>query len=601
MKRQSFMTLVITLGLLATPIPSNAQFFKNLGKALEKAGKGIIENTQIQYQSQQQTAPSVNFSNLRLTYDQVDANNGRKMLQVHYNLTATGLQGHTLIPVLAIEIPQGTWHKFANGSDMKSEGNQLICNYQTTIFNGQWQAIYIDALNPLPGKHTYYARIYLVDMTLGRQIAASNYLTFTNTGEQQQTQQQSKVQQQAGQQAQQQNKVFREAVYPSGYWFIPANDSNPLQVELRALREKGVGEPLGDCSRWGEITLFTENIDMNGELDNPTKIGEVYYFDIISKNGSGRIGLYKTKDNDGVPSVNVAECSGPMAKWIRKGMELHPYPVNGREYDPTLTATTEEELTAIMKDMNEDYLNGYVYWMKLLYPNDPTTVMSHLSFEPQSKKFVRPKGNDVRLRYQGNAKSEVLGHASECDILPVDEENAGWYGTRLGWISKTVAKPVTFNSVTSAMMNTNQCGRGYDLDTYNVWRVQSPVGKTGLALCVQNKNGMEYLRLGKLVGNVFVFKYCVEFRFEFDEQTPKTFKITMEKGYEGTRAVVKAGTDFCVRLNQPDYQPWVLDLSRFSAQGLLKMFENEIAEGFTDYWYMGSELLTGEYSNFSLD
>lgn len=210
MKKASFITSIIVIGLLVTPISGSAQLLKSLGKALEKAGKGIIENTQIQYKSQQQTTASVNFSNLRLTYDQVDANNGRKMLQVHYNLTATGMQGHTLIPVLAIEIPQGTWHKFADGKEMKAEGNHLICNYQTTIFNGQWQAIYIDALNPLPGKRTYYARIYLVDMTLGKQIAASNYLTFTNTGEQQSTQQQPKPQpkpqQQAEQQAQQQKK-----------------------------------------------------------------------------------------------------------------------------------------------------------------------------------------------------------------------------------------------------------------------------------------------------------------------------------------------------------------------------------------------------------
>lgn len=233
MRKASFITSVIVIGLLATPISSSAQFLKNLGKALEKAGKGIIENTQIQYQSQQQTAPSVNFSNLRLTYDQIDANNGRKMLQVHYNLTATGLQGHTLVSVLAIEIPQGTFHKFADGKEMKAEGNQLICNYQTTIFNGQWQAIYIDALNPLPGKRTYYARIYLVDMTLGKQIAASNYLTFTNTGEQQQAQQLPKTQQQAEQQAQQQKRSNNHLTFQG----IPMGQSG-ASIKA-ALKQKG--------------------------------------------------------------------------------------------------------------------------------------------------------------------------------------------------------------------------------------------------------------------------------------------------------------------------------------------------------------------------
>ncbi|MBP3849359.1 MAG: leucine-rich repeat protein [Prevotella sp.] len=171
-------TSVLIWGLLFTSLPCNAQFLKKLGKAFEDAGKEMLQSAK-----SQQTA-SVKFSNLRLTYDQIDAKNGRKMLQVHYTLRVDGLQGHTLVPVLAIEIPQGTFHKFADGNDMKAEGNQLTCNYQSTTFNGQWQAIYIDALNPLPGKRTYYARIYLVDLTLRKQIAASEYLTFTNTGQQ---------------------------------------------------------------------------------------------------------------------------------------------------------------------------------------------------------------------------------------------------------------------------------------------------------------------------------------------------------------------------------------------------------------------------------
>ena len=90
--------MLMIVGLLVSSVPCNAQFFKNLGKALENAGKEILQSAK----SQQQTA-SVKFSNLRLTYDQIDANNGRKMLQVHYTLRVDGLQGHTLVPVLAIE------------------------------------------------------------------------------------------------------------------------------------------------------------------------------------------------------------------------------------------------------------------------------------------------------------------------------------------------------------------------------------------------------------------------------------------------------------------------------------------------------------------
>ncbi len=196
--KKTVLSTFMLMGLLVSSVPCNAQFFKNLGKALEEAGKEILQGST-------QHAASVRFSNLRLTYDQIDAKNGRKMLQVHYTLRADGLQGHTLVPVLAIEIPQGTFHKFANGNDMKHEGNQLNCSYQSTTFSGQWQAIYIDALNPLPGKRTYYARIYLVDLTQRKQIAASDYITFTNTGEQQS----------AGQPQQQQAQTQEQSLKPA--------------------------------------------------------------------------------------------------------------------------------------------------------------------------------------------------------------------------------------------------------------------------------------------------------------------------------------------------------------------------------------------------
>lgn len=153
---------------------------------------------------------NVNFANMRLTWDQIDSNNGRTMLQLHYTLTVTGLQGHTLVPVMAVEIPQGTFHHFADGSEMKVEGGQLICSYPSTTFNNQWQAVYVDALNPLPGKRTYYARIYLVDMTLGRQISQSNYFTFTNTGEPKTTQQNQQQSQQVQTQQQAQKPVQKD-------------------------------------------------------------------------------------------------------------------------------------------------------------------------------------------------------------------------------------------------------------------------------------------------------------------------------------------------------------------------------------------------------
>lgn len=183
---------------------------------------------------------NVNFANMRLTWDQIDSNNGRTMLQLHYTLTVTGLQGHTLVPVMTVEIPQGTFHHFADGNEMKIEGGQLICSYPSTTFNNQWQAVYVDALNPLPGKRTYYARIYLVDMTLGRQIAQSNYFSFTNVGEQKITQQSQQQTQQAQSQQQAQKHVQKDVwTISNGICTLPMLVKNtPPEVSKNYVRSK---------------------------------------------------------------------------------------------------------------------------------------------------------------------------------------------------------------------------------------------------------------------------------------------------------------------------------------------------------------------------
>lgn len=201
--RKSVFSFFVAMGLLAAPMHVDAQFLKQLGKALESSGKSMLSGS-----TSQQTA-SIQFSNVRLTYDQKDARNGRTMLQVHYTLTAVGLQGHKLVPILAIEIPKGTLHKFADGNDMKHVGNELLCGYQSTTFNNQWQAIYVDALNPQPGRQTYYACIYVVDITTNKLIAQSEYKTFTNVGEQKNTQSQGNQQQARQQQSNTQHMEFQ--------------------------------------------------------------------------------------------------------------------------------------------------------------------------------------------------------------------------------------------------------------------------------------------------------------------------------------------------------------------------------------------------------
>lgn len=382
--------LILLLGFVAS-VNCDAQFLKNLGKAvLGGFSYNSQKNTQQRQMQQRQVQPSVYFSNMRLTYDQKDPSNGRTMLQVHYTLTVNGLQGHQLVPVLAIEIPQGTYHKFADGNNMISEGNQLTCTYPSTVFNGQWQAIYVDALNPLPGKNNYYARIYLVDMTLQRQIAQSDYLAFYNTGEepaqaranQQQAQSNNYNQNQSKETPSKKQKpleitakVFSEAVYPSGNWFIYPEESSENQRELQITVNRKKEFNGEEIPEWGTISYFLGNDDFGGVLDNPRKEGNVYLFDVISdKSGVivGTIGLRKVRSSRGWAVVEVAQISGAIAKWI-KGQQLSPQPWNGRQYDPTLDAVTDAEFAKALNGMNEDMLLDYWWWKYLKNLNTPAS------------------------------------------------------------------------------------------------------------------------------------------------------------------------------------------------------------------------------------
>lgn len=134
---------------------------------------------------------AVQFTRLELKHNVPD-DNGREMLQCWFSLRVQGVYQHQIQPVLSIEIPQGTSHVMADGSPMLYEGTKYDCVYPgINSINDVWLAYYNDALNPLPGKNTYYVCIYLKDLTTGQYIARSNYLSFTNTGEVQKVQNQS--------------------------------------------------------------------------------------------------------------------------------------------------------------------------------------------------------------------------------------------------------------------------------------------------------------------------------------------------------------------------------------------------------------------------
>lgn len=130
-------------------------------------------------------AQSARTSNLRIEHNVPSGN--RQLLKVNFRMDSWGVKGHEIQPILFIDREKGQAHYFADGKQMKQEGNICTPGYENTVFNDFWLGIYNDALNPLPGEHTYWVRILVWDHTLGQWISdnsinATEWVSYTMTG-----------------------------------------------------------------------------------------------------------------------------------------------------------------------------------------------------------------------------------------------------------------------------------------------------------------------------------------------------------------------------------------------------------------------------------
>lgn len=395
--------------------------------------------------------------------------------------------------------------------------------------------------------------------------------------------------------------VYLEAIYPggSGYW-LGWDEKTSFQVNLTIRREYADDEWSNGKKSWGDISASIGDKEYEGELESPSLVGDVYYYDVKSKSGSGRIGVKKIQTSEGSVILQVVDVSGSVANWVKKGQTGEWRTANGRGFDGTALCMTEEELEKYLDETNPEDFSQYIWWMTHKYPNNPEKILSGIKFEVP-KILIRPKTNDVKVRGTASTKGDINAYAYVWDIFPVLSEKNGWYETPKGWISKTVTKPVVSNAIEPSMMNTNQCGEMIDMDMWNDWRVFSPIGRSSLALCYhRGENGVgRKLRLGKLVGNIFVFKYSINFDVEADDSNPERFSIYKEK-YDGELMIKGyAGHKYCVEMKPgiEGMQIWGIDLSKFNERFILHLFESVIEKNETDYWYMTSELLTGEFAN----
>ncbi len=179
----------------------------------------------------------------------------------------------------------------------------------------------------------------------------------------------------------------------------------------------------------------------------------------------------------------------------------------------------------------------------------------------------------------------------------------GWFKMEFNgcecYMSGTVARKSVSGPIKPEMMNTMQAGICAGYDDYSTWRVAVHNPTTKVALCETEQEGdghFHKLRLGKLVNNVFIFRYAVDVNITYSEGI-KGCNVERKVLDEYGNCVynITFGDDNALALE--DTGVIVLDLTKISSSALLKIFEKQIEEECADYYYINSEMLSAPYAN----
>ncbi|MBO4564993.1 MAG: hypothetical protein J5720_06140 [Bacteroidaceae bacterium] len=226
-----------------------------------------------------------------------------------------------------------------------------------------------------------------------------------------------------------------------------------------------------------------------------------------------------------------------------------------------------------------------------------TAILSALTFASYDQ-YIRITKDDVYIRESPSNKAAKVeydrypGTLMACDMCPVISEDQGWFQIPEGWVSKKDAKLAVNDPITAVMMNNQWCGHVIDMGDGFMWRVYSPIGIKQLAIC--DCNGV--LRLGKLIDNVFEFKYAVSASIEIDEEHPDRWEL---EEYEDGK-YIHMGTNYGKQITEEGWEDatytyWLPDLSKFTDQHLIQIFKDVIEANETNYLYLNSELLSGKW------
>ena len=124
--------------------------------------------------------PKVTFSNCRLEENVVYKE--KKMLKLTYDYDITGAKGREVQIVMSVECPKGKTHTKKDGSPLENRVDPFVVNSDSYSKKAYWQGFYNTALNPKPGKNTYYVCLRAYELSTGKLLGKTDYFSYTMTG-----------------------------------------------------------------------------------------------------------------------------------------------------------------------------------------------------------------------------------------------------------------------------------------------------------------------------------------------------------------------------------------------------------------------------------
>ena len=205
------------------------------------------------------------------------------------------------------------------------------------------------------------------------------------------------------------------------------------------------------------------------------------------------------------------------------------------------------------------------------------------------KKLVCPTSEWVNIRARPSTSAPKAknkwGYEMGADnhtLLAVEEENQGWY--RIGkdqWISKSVAKPVQPKPITDKMMN-RFFGWSAGYDDWGEWTLIEESEKMRIGYSDDDIDAID---------NVYISEKPEE---------AKKFNIEVNS-YDGElRCTFTVGMNYTREMKHAQLTDRFINLQLFNDKVLERLFKDKIEKNETDYLYITSDLLSGEYENYEL-